>query len=94
MKIATVLGTEKKFGPRLVQPLPRGGALVVLNGFERQQVVAQLQRLDEAVAMAAAILSRQRIRAHRATARALTAERPVLRLVGGDFLLGEIPEPK
>ena len=93
-KIALVLGVENKFGPRLTEPLPRGGALVVLNGYERRELCKRLAQLDSAVAEAADILVRSRIRAHRAVARTLAAERPIVRLIGSDFLLSELHEPR
>lgn len=47
-KLATVLGTEEAAG-RLAQPLPKGGAVIVLTAADRRRLEAMLRNLRQKV---------------------------------------------
>lgn len=91
-KVAEVVGTEAKGGKAIVNALPRGGALAILAGWERKDVLQRLARLDEAIRQAAEALGATRLRKHHALADRLREDRQILDLLSGDYLLSEIPD--
>lgn len=93
-KVSDAQGVEPGGKPLIARPLPRGGALVILNGEERADLMEMIARLDEAVMGAAEVLGRGRLAAHRAVGTELRTARGVLERLGGEHLLGVIPEPR
>jgi len=93
-KVSDALGTGPSGTPRIAKPLPRGGALIILNADERADLLEMIARLDEAIMRAAEVLGRGRPAAYRRIARDLQARREILDRLGGEGLLGEIPEPR
>jgi hypothetical protein len=66
--------------------------LVILNSNERERLVAEVDKLNQAVLQTIEALSVARYAAQRAIARSLSEHRAVLDTVGGEYLLGSIPE--
>jgi len=91
-KVALVVGTEAKAGPRITEALPRGGALVILSARERNDVLAYIAALDDGLGLAIEALGKSRLRAYRAIARNLRDRRRILDLLGHEYLLSPIPE--
>lgn len=84
-KVAAVVGTEDTPGWRITQPLPRGGALVVLGPQERTELLEQIEDLEEAIGGAIEVLSQARYAARRGIARSLDENRRVLALLAQEY---------
>jgi len=91
-KVSLTVGTEAKSGPRITEALPWGGALVILSAHERNDVLAAIAALDDAVRQAIHALGKSRLLAYRAIARDLQRHRGILDLLGHEYLLSPIPE--
>ncbi len=91
-RVAKACGTKPGGAPRIAARLPRGGALVILNSSERKKLVAEVDKLNQAVLQAIEVLNGARYADQRAIGRNLSEHRDILDRVGGEYLLGSIPE--
>lgn len=91
-RVSKARGTRPGGAPRIAERLPRGGALVILNRNEREKLVAEVDKLNHAVLQAIDVLSRARYADQRAIGKSLSEHRDILDRVGGEHLLGPIPE--
>lgn len=91
-KVEEAVGTESKSGPRITEALPRGGALVILSPHERNEVLAGIAALDDAIRQASQALGKSRLLAYREISRDLQTRRRILDRLGDEYLLGVIPD--
>jgi len=92
-KVAAVVGIEDRPRRRITQPLPRGGALVILGPQERRELLEQIEDLEEAIGRAVEVLSQARYAARRGIARSLDENRRVLALLAQEYFFA-VAEPR
>jgi len=92
-KVAAVVGTEDRPRRRITQPLPRGGALVVLGPRERAELLEQIEELDKAARLAIEVLGQARYAARRGIAKSLDENRRVLALLAEEYFFA-VAEPR